>query len=296
MKRLPALLILVVFACRCGEPNAPTPSSVPEKPGQDEIAIAGTTLRPSLFLRGVDRSRVMNALNPFEGDRAAMVGFARARHIHVYGTAAAADYDVAFLDAGGKVVETGRFASASREGLTSGVPAKYALVLRAGWLEEHSVSAGSRATFSASVAERRPEPLPAIRIGDRTLRVELSRDNSERTRGLMYRRRMSADEGMLFCYPNDDHRQYWMRNTFIPLDLAFIASDGTVLNVEETPIWDDPVHGDGTRPASAGPCRFVLEVNMGWFRRNDLVDENGDVRGGVRVEIPDGIRKDPKIR
>lgn len=105
-----------------------------------------------------------------------------------------------------------------------------------------------------------------------TVRLEVVRTPAPRERGLMFRRELGANDGMLFVFPRPEHQVFWMRNTLIPLDMIFIRADRTVLGVvrNATPETDDPrqVPGDSL---------YVLEVNGGqcdrWgLRAGDAVD------------------------
>ena len=108
------------------------------------------------------------------------------------------------------------------------------------------------------------------------LTVELARTAGERSRGLMFREELAVDGGMLFVYEEDTEAGFWMRNTLIPLSIAFIAADGTILDIQDM----EPLSEDTHRPTEA--YRYGLEVNQGWFQQNGF-----DV--GDRVEIPDSV-------
>lgn len=103
-----------------------------------------------------------------------------------------------------------------------------------------------------------------IRSGDRTHRfmVELAQSDAQHTQGLMFRRRMAADAGMLFLYREPQVARFWMKNTYIPLDMLFIASDGRIVGIAErtVPLSLESVSSD--RPVIA-----VLEVNAGTASR-----------------------------
>ena len=105
-------------------------------------------------------------------------------------------------------------------------------------------------------------------------RVELARTAAERSQGLMYRRNLAADRGMLFLYPVPQPVGMWMKNTYIPLDMLFIADDGRISHIaaNTTP------HSEATI-SSNGPARAVLELNAGTAERLGI--EVGD-----RVEHP----------
>ncbi len=108
------------------------------------------------------------------------------------------------------------------------------------------------------------------------LRVELARTAGERSRGLMFREELAEDGGMLFVYEEDTGAGFWMKDTLIPLSIAFIAADGAILDIQDM----EPLSEDTHRPPEA--YRYALEVNQGWFRQNGF-----DV--GDRVEIPDSV-------
>jgi uncharacterized membrane protein (UPF0127 family) len=96
--------------------------------------------------------------------------------------------------------------------------------------------------------------------------VELVSTADDMAKGLMYRRQMAADAGMLFDYKQEQAGvSFWMENTLIPLDMFFIKGDGTILNIHERAI---PL--DKTAIHAAGPVRAVLELNGGTAARLGL--------------------------
>ena len=95
----------------------------------------------------------------------------------------------------------------------------------------------------------------AGRVGGPTLRVEVARSESERSRGLMYRRSLARDAGMLFCMGADADWSFWMRNTYLLLDLIFIDSTWTVVGV----LAAVPPQNDQGRSVGM-PSRYVLEL------------------------------------
>ena len=99
-----------------------------------------------------------------------------------------------------------------------------------------------------------------LQIGSAELKAEVADDGEERAMGLMYRDRLAADQGMLFVYPELEERNFWMKNTRIPLSIAFIADDGTIVNIA------DMAPQQTTLTPSLKPVRYALEVNRGWFR------------------------------
>jgi uncharacterized protein len=99
--------------------------------------------------------------------------------------------------------------------------------------------------------------------------VEVARTDAERERGLMFRQKLGADEGMIFLFTESSDHAFWMKNTLIPLDMIFIAENGAVVGVVQ---GAEPMT---TIPRSVGaPSRYVLEVNAGWSAAHAV--ERGD--------------------
>src|SRR5437667_4272540 len=104
--------------------------------------------------------------------------------------------------------------------------------------------------------------------------LEVAATPAERERGLMYRRSLAEGLGMLFVFDADGNQSFWMKNTLIPLDLLFIARDGTVVGI----------HANATPLSTANiavgkPSRYVLEVPGGWAARHGI---SAGARGGFR--------------
>ncbi|MGH7270784.1 MAG: DUF192 domain-containing protein [Polyangiaceae bacterium] len=121
--------------------------------------------------------------------------------------------------------------------------------------------------------------LPVVRLtfpGELGVSVdaELVASEHDTTRGLMYRKSLDEDRGMLFDLRSREDHKFWMHNTCIPLDLLFIDEDGLIVGiVENAPTLDDTSRGVGC------PSRWVLEVNAGWSRRHR-------VKAGTFVKLP----------
>ncbi|MDF3068290.1 MAG: putative secreted protein [Polyangiaceae bacterium] len=103
--------------------------------------------------------------------------------------------------------------------------------------------------------------------------VELARDDAARERGLMYRTTMAENSGMLFSWEDERVRNFWMRNTCIPLDLLYIDKQGTIAGIlEQVPTMNDAPRGVRC------PVAHVLELNAGWARAHGLAP-------GMKIEI-----------
>jgi uncharacterized protein len=104
-----------------------------------------------------------------------------------------------------------------------------------------------------------------ITVGDARLWVEIADDEETRTRGLMFRRELPEDEGMLFVFEYPQPLSFWMKNTHLPLDIAFISPDYKIINIETMkPLDEKP------RYLSQGMALYALEVNQGWFARHGV--------------------------
>jgi len=115
----------------------------------------------------------------------------------------------------------------------------------------------------APAAAADPQTLEIVsKTGVHTFAVELAKSDAERAQGLMYRRELPEGRGMLFDFQRDDEVAMWMKNTYIPLDMVFIRSDGRIVRIAEN-----------TEPrseriiSSGGPVRGVLEVIGGTARK-----------------------------
>ena len=97
------------------------------------------------------------------------------------------------------------------------------------------------------------------------VRVELAKTPEERQRGLMYRKQLDPDAGMLFMFERPQHNVFWMHNTYLPLDMLFITADWSVLGIVEnaTPQTDSPREVPGL-------SSYVLEVNAGFSRQHGI--------------------------
>ncbi len=128
------------------------------------------------------------------------------------------------------------------------------------------VLAGLAALASAQ-AQDGPQPkLPTTRIsaGMHVIETELAVSPAQQQVGMMFRTSMSNNEGMLFVNDDVAVRCFWMRNTLIPLSIAFIADDGTIVNIAEMQARSDDSH------CSTKPVRFALEMQQGWFAKRGI--------------------------
>jgi uncharacterized protein len=121
-------------------------------------------------------------------------------------------------------------------------------------------------TQAASVPAGEARPgRTAVKVGAVSLWVEIADDPETLTRGLMFRKAMPEDEGMLFVFEYAAPQSFWMKNTYLPLDIAFISSDYRIINILAMKPLDE-----GPRYKSDGAALYALEVNQGWFKRHGV--------------------------
>lgn len=107
-------------------------------------------------------------------------------------------------------------------------------------------------------------PRATLQAGMHVLDVQLAQTPEQRQIGLMWRKDMPQHEGMLFIFEQPTVQCFWMRNTLIPLSAAFLADDGSIVNIADMKPLSDDSH------CSEKPVRFVLEMNQGWFAKRQL--------------------------
>lgn len=119
-------------------------------------------------------------------------------------------------------------------------------------------------SFASNPLEKKQVSLKGQKIW-----VEIADDDRERQQGLMYRRSLGKDEGMLFIFPREDNLSFWMRNTFIPLTIAYFDKDGVLVDMYDMqPFGEKP--GDPPTYRSKKPAKYALEMNLGWFQKNKI--------------------------
>jgi len=104
-----------------------------------------------------------------------------------------------------------------------------------------------------------------LEISGHALMVEIANTQELRTQGLMYREVLEENSGMLFIFPRLDYYSMWMKNTFIPLSVAFIDEKGFILNIIDMQPESLEVH------ESTGMAKYALETNVGWFSERKII-------------------------
>jgi len=140
--------------------------------------------------------------------------------------------------------------------------------------------------YAAQAQTDQPQmSLPRVELHAGMHRIEAQIASTPKTRqiGLMHRKEMPIHEGMLFVFAQPAQQCFWMKNTLLPLTAAFIADDGTIINLADMQPLDESSH------CSEKPVRYVLEMQQGWFAQRGLTA--GSKLGGDVFKIhPDALR------
>ncbi len=117
--------------------------------------------------------------------------------------------------------------------------------------------------IAQTAAQPRLETI-VISAGMQNIRAEVASTPRQMQTGMMFRREMGSHEGMLFAYDSPAIRCFWMKNTLLPLSIAFIADDGHIVNIADMQPQTEQSH------CSETPVRYALEMNQGWFAKRNI--------------------------
>jgi uncharacterized membrane protein (UPF0127 family) len=132
------------------------------------------------------------------------------------------------------------------------------------------------ALFACAAFAQEPQMnLPRVKLnaGMHVIDAQVATTPDQRMTGLMHRREMPQHEGMLFVFELPAQQCFWMKDTLLPLAVAFVADDGTIVNIDEMKPQTLDSH------CSAKPVRYVLEMNKGWFAKKGI-------KPGAKLEGP----------
>ncbi|HZN23900.1 MAG TPA: DUF192 domain-containing protein [Burkholderiales bacterium] len=121
-------------------------------------------------------------------------------------------------------------------------------------------------------------PQTTLTIGRHSLTAEVASTDSHRSTGLMYRRMLPEDRGMLFVFPDVALHGMWMMNTYLPLSVAFLDREGAIINIADMQPHTTDTH------SAARPAKYALEMNQGWFRKRGI--KAGDKVQGLEKAGP----------
>ncbi len=117
----------------------------------------------------------------------------------------------------------------------------------------------------------------ALNAGMHVIQAEVAATDAERQQGLMFREKMANNDGMLFIFPRPNGVCMWMKNTLLPLSVAFIDDSGTIVNIEDMKPQTTESH------CAVKDVRFALEMNLGWFKQKGF-------KAGSHIDGIPGVR------
>ncbi|MFH1094408.1 MAG: DUF192 domain-containing protein [Candidatus Omnitrophota bacterium] len=104
-----------------------------------------------------------------------------------------------------------------------------------------------------------------LSVNSRLIFVEVAKTQAQRQKGLQNRSHLKKNWGMLFIFKEEDFHAFWMKDTYIPLDIAFIDRNNTIVDIQQMIPLDIQIRYD-----SAKKIKYALEVNAGWMEKNDI--------------------------
>lgn len=124
----------------------------------------------------------------------------------------------------------------------------------------------SAALTSRAQTEAQPElPITKLSIGGKSIRAEIADEEHERAAGLMFRKELADDAGMLFIMPQTGPVAFWMRNTELPLTIAYIGPNGAIMELHDLEPFNER-----SVPSSFPHIAYALEMPRGWFTKNNI--------------------------
>jgi uncharacterized protein len=127
--------------------------------------------------------------------------------------------------------------------------------------------------IAQGVAAAATLPTTALSINGHKITAEIAATSEQRSTGLMHRFSLRPDHGMVFVFERAEPQAFWMKNTFIPLSIAFIGADGRIVSIDDMAPQDERLHW------SRSPALWALEMRRGWFAERGI--RAGDVVNGL---------------
>jgi len=137
--------------------------------------------------------------------------------------------------------------------------------MRSKFISPALIAAALFATISCARAQQITRfPVISLNAGIHVIKAEVAAKDSERQQGLMHREKMAPNEGMVFLFEAPAGVCMWMKNTLIPLSVAFIDESGRIVNIEDMQPQTTDSH------CAKKPVRYALEMNLGWFKQKNI--------------------------
>jgi len=147
-------------------------------------------------------------------------------------------------------------------------------------VEKRTLAALGAAAWIAASTALAQLPILELSAGIHVIRAEVAYTFETRARGLMFRKRLGPNEGMFFVFPQSELHCMWMRNTLIPLSVAFVDEKGKIVSISDMQPQTETSH------CAAAPAKFALEMSAGWFAAKGI-------KSGTTIQ---GLEKAPAAR
>jgi uncharacterized membrane protein (UPF0127 family) len=128
--------------------------------------------------------------------------------------------------------------------------------------------------FLLSTAQAETFKTGKIKIKDQILKIELAESAGQHSQGLMFRKKLEDGNGMLFIFSDSQVRSFWMKNTFIPLSIAYFSEKKVLIDLQDMAASKSEMQNEYPSYVSAGPAKYALEVPIGWFKKHKI--KSGD--------------------
>lgn len=281
-----ALLLLLVPSC--------APQKGPETPAEPglptaTVTLAGRRLRVECAATRDSREKGLRHRSSLAADQGMLFCWAEDAVRPFPTKETVIPLSVAFCKADGTIAEIRSCRPFDEDGPTPADTFRYALAVPDGWFADHDIKAGAKAEWGPEVTALKPEGEGTLKIdlkvAGHSVVTEVVYTEKARETGLMNRapEKLEAEAGMLFVYAKDRPLSFWMKDTQIPLAIAFVDDGGIIDEIRKMKPYDL------TRISAKKDARFALEVNADWFDRHK-------VAVGDSVTIPQqvlGLPADP---
>jgi hypothetical protein len=258
------ILLVLLIACNT------------DKTHQDKLYIKDKPIDVEIISTREARQSAFDIRKDLEAGKGKLIVYPRERFIHCWSRHLLVNVSCGFIKNDGTICDIGKLEKVE-EGITSKAEAMYVLVMKERFFEENKVEIGEKVKLPERLKKINAEELWVLNIKETKVYVELAATDDERSRGLKFRKNMSKDDGMLFLYKKEAHRSFWMKDTHIPLSIAYIKSDGTISSIHPAKPLDE------SSIKSKEEVQYVLEMNQGWF------DEN-KVKAGDKITFPKSLK------
>ena len=109
-----------------------------------------------------------------------------------------------------------------------------------------------------------------ISVGPKKIKVELAQTEEQHAHGLMFRKKLATNEGMLFVFDDEAPRSFWMKNTLINLSIGYFSKDKKLVDIQEMTAMNSIMQTELSTYPSKGPAMYALEMSEGWFNKNSI--------------------------